>query len=86
MKAVLQTLANIIYDFLSENPDFEIIIHPVDDRRQTLYNQIIHRNFDLITSELDLIGVVNNYPEPIRLPHVKNYELFVISLKTANFG
>lgn len=86
MKVVLQTLANIIYDFLSEHPDFEVVIHPVDDRRQILYNRIIHQNFDLISSELNLIGVINKYAEPIRLPPIKNYDLFIISLKTANFG
>ncbi len=85
MRKVLQTLANIIYDFLAENPDFKVVAHPVDGKRKTLYNWVIQRNFELISAELEIVGVLNNTAEPILRTPKKQYDLFVFSLKSFNF-
>jgi hypothetical protein len=46
MPKVVQTLANIIYDFLEAHADLQVILHPVDEKRHYLYNRVIQRNFD----------------------------------------
>ncbi|MCC6725880.1 MAG: hypothetical protein IT258_15335 [Saprospiraceae bacterium] len=85
MKMVLLTLANIVSDFLAKQPDAEVIINPVDEKRKQLYNRIIQRNFDELSKELFIFGVIGKVKTPLEFSPITIYEAFTVLKKTTNF-
>jgi len=54
---VLNTIAQIIYEFFSEHPDSILQIKPIDEKRKKLYNLIFQRHFDSIRTDFQIKGL-----------------------------
>lgn len=76
---VMGTIAKIIHAFLDENPSSHIRIRPVDEKRGRLYNHIFRRNFEVINTTFDIIGI-NKRRKEAYSPE-KFYEYFEIKRK-----
>ena len=85
IRKVIQTLANIVYGFLEEHPDLQVILHPVDKRRHNLYNWIIQRNFEEVNQVLSIYGVRKGKYELLLYPPQKLFDAFLVSQKHAIF-
>jgi hypothetical protein len=58
MRLVLQTIANLVHDFLDKYPNRTILVIPVDRRRKLLYNRVFQQRFEEITSSFFVEGYV----------------------------
>ncbi len=85
IRLVLQTLANIIYDFLGKHPERYLLIFPVDQKRQRLYHRIIHRNLGDFGQEVLVYGVLNQIPEILSDVQNKTYDYFIVSKELITF-
>jgi hypothetical protein len=76
---IFNTIAKVVYEFSAENPNRRIRIRPVDEKRGRLYNHIFRRNYEVISTNFNIIGINKRRKEPYS-PE-KFYEYFEIIRK-----
>ncbi len=60
---VLNTIAQIIREFFTENPDAIVEIKPIDEKRKRLYNLVFQRHFEKIISDFQIKGLKGGFFE-----------------------
>jgi hypothetical protein len=76
---LISTIAKIIYEFSDEYPLRNIQIKPVDEKRKKLYNHIFRRNYINISSNFQIMGILNKNEE-IYSPEIF-YDFFKLKRK-----
>ena len=76
---IIGTIANVVYDFSAKYPARHIYIQPVDEKRKKLYNHVFRRNYEVIITTFQIIGVVEGTYEDY-LPK-KSYDKFKLIRK-----
>ena len=77
---VIGTVAKVTYDFFKKYPDAVVVIDPIDEKRERLYNIVFQRHYAFISNDFHIIGEKNKVPE-VYSP-VKMYDLFELFLKS----
>lgn len=81
MREVLQTIANIVHQFLETHPGRKIYIEPVDRKRKLLYNRIFQQKHEEIIEHFSIQGVtVSNRKLWEYKPNIM-YDAFLIEVK-----
>jgi transcriptional antiterminator Rof (Rho-off) len=62
-KAVLQTVASIVEDFLSKHPYFTISFAGNTAVKQRLYNRVITNNIHIFSASYEIYGVIGDVSE-----------------------
>jgi hypothetical protein len=76
---VMNTVAKTVYIFLNQYPNSTIIIKPVDEKRNKLYNTIFQRHIKVIELSFDVKGYIKGRIEPYS--PLKIYDILQIKLK-----
>ncbi|TAK42755.1 MAG: hypothetical protein EPO28_06830 [Saprospiraceae bacterium] len=80
---VIQTIANIVHEFLEAHPGHMIQIRPVDAKRKMLYNAIFRRKWAEIKTSFTVFAVSMTAFGPYNPQN--DYEIFVVSKKWGSF-
>jgi hypothetical protein len=78
---VIGTVAKVTYDFFEKYPKAIVVIKPVDDRRNTLYNIVFKRHYSTITNQFKVLAQKLGSRKEVYKPE-KNYDIFELSLKS----
>ena len=60
---IMTTIVNIIYDFTDKNPKSIIEFTGSNNKRTTVYNYLLKRNYDTFIKDFELYGLLNNNKE-----------------------
>ncbi|MBK8565093.1 MAG: hypothetical protein IPN76_17585 [Saprospiraceae bacterium] len=78
IRAVIQTIANIIHHFCESHPGRKIYIEPVDSKRKALYNRIFKEKFEEIEPEFRVFGIDLGPLASEDYRSTKTYDAFLI--------